>query len=64
MKKPNKKNKTKQEKKIATVKLSPKELRTLKESVKIMNEQSERLGLLDPLDAEPAMIFMAQRGRR
>lgn len=32
----------------------------LKEFEKIINTQVEKFGLLDPLDIEPALIFMAQ----
>ena len=47
------------EKKINIVKLNPKELKILKASVEFLKEQADRLGLLDPLDTEPAMVFLA-----
>lgn len=47
--------------KIPLYKLNPKEL---KASAKIVDEQADRLSLLDPLDNEPALIFMAQGDRK
>jgi hypothetical protein len=49
---------------IPGIKLNAKEREALQAAVKAFNEQSERLGLLDPLDAEPAVIFFAEEGTR
>ena len=49
---------------IPGIKLNAKEREALQAAVKVFNEQSERLGLLDPLDAEPAFIFFAEDGTR
>jgi hypothetical protein len=49
---------------IPGIKLNAKEKKALQAAVKAFNEQSERLGLLDPLDAEPAAIFFAEEGTR
>jgi hypothetical protein len=59
MKKPRIRSKRLPEKKINIVKLSPKELKILKASVEFLKEQADRLGLLDPLDTEPAMVFLS-----
>jgi hypothetical protein len=60
MKKPGIRSKRLPEKKINIVQLSPEELKIWEASVKFLEEQADRLGLLDPLDTEPAMIFLAQ----
>jgi hypothetical protein len=44
--------------------LSAKEREALQAAVKVLNEQNEQLGLLDPLGAEPAIIFVAEEGKR
>ena len=44
--------------------MNAKERKALQGAVKVFHEQSERLGLLDPLDAEPAVIFFAEEGTR
>lgn len=49
---------------IPGIKLNAKEREALRAAVKAFNEQSERLGLLDPLGAEPAVIFFAEEGTR
>ena len=49
---------------IPGIKLNAKEREALQAAVKVFHEQSERLGLLDPLDAEPAVIFFAEEGTR
>jgi hypothetical protein len=49
---------------IPGIKLTAKEREALQAAVKIFHEQSEQLGLLDPLDAEPAVIFFAEEGTR
>jgi len=49
---------------IPGIKLNAKEREALQVAVKVFNEQSERLGLLDPLDAEPAVTFFAEEGKR
>jgi hypothetical protein len=50
--------------KIPGVRLTAKEKDTLQAAVRILNEQNEQLGLLDPLDAEPATIFFADVEKR
>jgi len=49
---------------IPGIKLNAKEKKALQAAVKAFHEQSERLGLLDPLDAEPAVLFFAKEGTR
>ncbi|MDO9210003.1 MAG: hypothetical protein Q7V48_04540 [Deltaproteobacteria bacterium] len=49
---------------ISRIKLNSKEREALQAAVKILNEQSEQLGLLDPLEAEPAILFFAEEGKR
>ena len=49
---------------IPGIKLSAKERKGLQAAVMVFKEQSEQLGLLDPLDAEPAVIFFAEEGKR
>jgi hypothetical protein len=46
--------------KIPGIILSAKEQASLEAAVKALNEQNEQLGLLDPLDAEPATLFFAE----
>jgi hypothetical protein len=60
MEKPRVKSKRLPEKKTYAGKLNRKELKALKVSVKFLNEQADRLGLLDPLETEPAMVFLAK----
>ncbi len=50
--------------KIPRIILSAKEQASLEAAVKVLNEQNEQLGLLDPLDAEPATLFFAEEGKR
>lgn len=50
--------------KISRIKLNSKELEALQAAVEVFNEQSEKLGLLDPLEAEPAILFFAEEGKR
>lgn len=49
---------------ISRIKLNSKEREALQAAVKVLNEQSEQLGLLDPLEVEPAIIFFAEEGKR
>lgn len=49
---------------ISRIKLNSKEREALQAAVKILNEQSEQLGLLDPLETEPAILFFAEEGKR
>lgn len=49
---------------ISRIKLNSKEMEALQAAVKVLNEQSEQLGLLDPLEVEPAIIFFAEEGKR
>jgi hypothetical protein len=46
--------------KIPGITLSVKEQASLQSALKVLNEQNEQLGLLDPLDAEPATLFFAE----
>ncbi len=50
--------------KIPGVRMSAKERDALQAAVKVLNEQNEQLGLLDPLDAEPATLFVAGEGKQ
>jgi len=50
--------------KIPGIRLNAKEREALQAAVKVLNEQNEQLGLLDPLDAEPATLFFAEEGKR
>ena len=50
--------------KIPRITLNAKEQEALQAAVKVLNEQNEQLGLLDPLDAEPATLFFAEEGKR
>ncbi|MDP1992540.1 MAG: hypothetical protein Q8K00_16145 [Syntrophales bacterium] len=50
--------------KIPGIRLNVKESEALQAAVKVLNEQNEQLGLLDPLDTEPATIFFAEEGKR
>ena len=49
---------------IPGIVLNAKEREALQAAVKVLNEQNEQLGLLDPLDADPAIIFFAEEGKR
>jgi len=49
---------------ISGIRLKPKEKEEFKASVKILNEQADRLALLDPMEIEPAMIYSAEEGKR
>jgi hypothetical protein len=40
------------------------EREALQAAVKVLNEQNEQLGLLDPLDAEPATLFFAEEAKQ
>ncbi len=50
--------------KIPGIRLNAIEREGLQAAVKVLNEQNEQLGLLDPLDAEPATLFFAEEGKR
>ena len=64
MKKPSPRKKTWPKQIFSDLKLNPKERKTLQSAVKLLNVQVERLGLLDPLDVEPAMIFFPKEEQR
>lgn len=49
---------------ISRIKLRSKEKKALQAAVKAMEKQSEQLGLLDPMEAEPAVLFFAEEGKR
>lgn len=49
---------------IPGIQVNSREREALQTAVKVLNEQSEQLGLLDPLDAEPAIIFFAEEEKR
>jgi hypothetical protein len=49
---------------IPGIRVNSKEMEALQAAVKVLNEQSGQLGLLDPLEAEPAIIFSAEEGKR
>ena len=46
--------------KIPGITLSAGEQELLQSALKVLNEQNGQLGLLDPLDAEPATLFFAK----
>ena len=48
--------------KISGIRLKPKEMEDFKASVEVLNEQADWLGLLDPIELEPAMIYSAEEG--
>lgn len=50
--------------KISRVRLKVKEMKTFQASVNLINEQANQLGLLDPLDAEPAIIYFPEEEKR
>jgi len=49
---------------ISRVRLNAREKEALQAAAKVFQEQSRRLGLLDPLEAEPAILFFAGEGKR
>jgi hypothetical protein len=49
---------------IPGIRVNVNEREALETAVKVLNEQSNQLGLLDPLDAEPAVIFFAEEENR
>ena len=49
--------------KIPGVRVNAREKKALRAALKVLNEQSRRLGVLDALDAEPATVFCAEEGR-
>jgi len=50
--------------KMHEITLNAKEQEALQAALKVLSEQNEQLGLLDPLDAEPATIFFAGEENR
>jgi hypothetical protein len=64
MKEPSPREKTGKKRIFSGLKFNPQEIKTLQSAVKLLDEQAERLGLLDPLDAEPAMIFFAEEEKK
>ena len=50
--------------KIPRTTLNAKERQALQSALKVLSEQSEKLGLLDPMEAEPATVFFAEVGKR
>jgi hypothetical protein len=50
--------------KVQGIKVNAQEKKALQAAVKVLNEQSERLGILDALDAEPATVFFAEERKR
>jgi len=48
----------------ATLQLSPKEKRALQTAVQSVHELSDRLGLLDPLELEPVLIYSLEERRK
>ncbi len=43
--------------------LSPKEKKALKKSIQALNSQADALGVLDPLDLEPVLIYALKEGQ-
>ncbi len=50
--------------KIRGVRVNAREKKALQAALKLLGEQSERLGILDALDAEPATVFFAKEGKQ
>lgn len=50
--------------KIPGITLNAKEQEELQAAQKVLSEQSDKLGLLDPMEAEPAIVFFAEEGKR
>lgn len=50
--------------KIKGVRVNAQEKKALQAALRLLDEQSERLGILDALDAEPATVFFAEEGKR
>jgi len=44
--------------------MGARETRTLRASLKRLHEQADQLGLLDPVEVEPAMIYSAAEGKQ
>ena len=43
--------------------LSPKEKKALKNSIQALNRQADALGILDPLELEPVLIYSLKEGQ-
>jgi hypothetical protein len=50
--------------KIPGITLTAQEEEALQAALKVLTSQSDQLGLLDPLDAEPATLFFAEEETR
>jgi hypothetical protein len=44
--------------------LSPKEKKSLKTAIDSMNSQADALGLLNPLELEPTLIYSLKEGKK
>jgi hypothetical protein len=44
--------------------LSPKEKKALKTAIQAMNRQADALGILDPLELEPVLVYSLQERRK
>ena len=49
---------------ISEIQLKGKEKKALLASVQQLDEQCDRLGLLDPTDSEPAILYFSREGGR
>jgi len=49
---------------IPGIRVNASEKEALETAVKVLNEQSDQLGLLDALDVEPSVIFFAEEENR
>ncbi len=49
---------------ISGLRWKEKDRKKLQTSLKLLNKLADRLGLLDPMDTEPATIFAPLKGKR
>lgn len=49
---------------ISGQRLTAKERKALQADVKLLNQQADRLGVLDSMDVEPAMIYFPEGRKR
>jgi len=48
----------------AVADLSPQEKKALKNSIQALNTQAEALGILDPLELEPVLVYSLGEGEK
>ena len=44
--------------------LSPKEKKALKNSIQVLNNQADALGIMDPLELEPVLIYSLKERKK